>query len=145
VRPVAVDREILADAEQRAQHDEREEPAVVAPIVLGQVDRRGAYCVWQHQRGDHVQADRVHHDHTECDEAPMLDGAQVVHRPHDCTSTTSSSSAHVTAECVHAQARACLHQPAQTLQDLRDREAEDNREQHRQIAERIRVTPARSK
>src|SRR5689334_5375250 len=136
-RQLPLDDQLLDDAAHDQDGEQCEEPAAMAVVVLAQVDVRVAKNIRQHQRCEQIQNDRLHQHRGKFEEGPVGVIAKAEHRPPRLHRNYDDQNRPEHRRPVIAQARARLHEAAKTLEYLRDRKAEDQRNQNRQIAEGI--------
>ena len=106
-------------------------------MAQGNRPDRVAEEIRQHQCSEQVDDDRLREHDREREERPVLVVAQAEHRPPRLHGDHQHEDRPRDRRPVRAQSRACLHEPAETLQHLGDREAEDDRQQDREIVEGV--------
>ena len=128
VRNVLLDDELLAQVDRGDQQHQAERPAVVRVVVGAQVHGAVAGEVRQDERGEHVDQDRLEQLDRECEKRPGVEVPQPEHRPPRLDVDDEQEPCPRDGWPVHAHVRAEEQDAPESLEDLRDRKTEDDRE-----------------
>ena len=129
--------EFLRRTEKGGREQGTEEPASMREIVIPQIDGGVPGDVRQNQGRGHVHADRLQYDDEECYEGPMGARAHSETRPPRLNSDEEHCPGSGQGWKVELHLRSSQDEPPQALQDLRDCQPEDDREQDREIVKGV--------
>jgi len=132
-RQMPVESEFLRCTKDDGCKHETEEPPSMCEIVVSQIDEGVPGDVWEDYRRSHVHADRLQHDDNEGQEGPITARAQAETRPPHLNGNEEREPGPDHGREVELHLRPGQDEPAQALQDLRDRQPNDDREEDREV------------
>lgn len=132
-----VEHEITADAHQDGDDEQAEDSLPLLKIMRPQVDNFLFSKIWVNEPGDQVEQDRLREKHGKLVELPVMPVAHVEQGPPGLRANEQKRRSPNLRGPVRLHSRVRKHPRAQALQDLRNRQPQDDREKDGKITELI--------